>query len=268
MHFGHGQFAVTGAYAKLVDLLFDLRERHLVGVAHHGDDEARRRTDRNTHVDEVLVDHIGAVDFGVDLGHLFQGVRTGLGEEGHEAELHAVFLLEQFLVFLAKRHRRGHVDLVVGRQHRGGVLCIFQAARDGLAQTCHLHTFFAASVFGWDRCAGRSGSRRSRSLWRWAGERLLHVFLHDATIAARAGDSIGRKVVFGHEFFGRWRVFNVFAAACWSGCGFGRFGCSGGCCCSAFARGHHSELAAGFYGCAFCGENLGQNAGCWRRNLD
>ena len=54
-------------------------------------------------------------------------------EEAHEAELHAVLLLEDFAVLIAHRHHRAHVDLVEGRQHRSAVLHILQPARDGLA---------------------------------------------------------------------------------------------------------------------------------------
>jgi hypothetical protein len=70
-----------------------------------------------------------------------------LGEEAHEAELHAVLLLKQLLVLLAEFHHRAHVHLVVGGQHGGGVLRIFQATRDGLAQLGHAHAFFAHLIF-------------------------------------------------------------------------------------------------------------------------
>jgi hypothetical protein len=59
------------------------------------------RADGDAHVHEVLVDDVGAVDLGVDRRDLFQRVAAGLGEEGHEAQLHAVLLLEQVLVLFA-----------------------------------------------------------------------------------------------------------------------------------------------------------------------
>jgi hypothetical protein len=59
---------------------------------------------------------------GVDGGDILQGVDDGLGEEAHEAELHAVLLHEVVLVFRAQGHDGGHVDLVEGREHGGLVL--------------------------------------------------------------------------------------------------------------------------------------------------
>ena len=53
-------------------------------------------------MDEVFVDDIGAVDFGVDLGHFVQRMAAGLGEEGHEAQLDAVLFSEQVFVFVAQ----------------------------------------------------------------------------------------------------------------------------------------------------------------------
>ena len=94
-------------------------------------------------MNEVLVDDVGAVDLGVDLGDFVQGVHASLGEEGHKAQFHAVLFQKQVFVFVAQRHHLGHVDLVIGGQHRGGVLAVFQAARDGLAQAGHFHPFFA-----------------------------------------------------------------------------------------------------------------------------
>ena len=110
-------------------------------------------------MDEVLVDDVGAVDLGVDLGHFLQRVAAGLGEEGHEAQTHAVLLLEQVLVFAAQGHDRGHVDLVIGRQHGGGVLRVLQAPGDGLAQAGHLDPFLARGILGGD---GRARQRAGR----------------------------------------------------------------------------------------------------------
>ena len=102
LHFGHRQFAVAGAEAKLGDLLFNGGKAHLIGVAHDGNHKPIRRADGDAHMDEVLVDDIGAVDLGIDLGHFLQGMAAGLGEERHEAKFDAVFLFEQLLVFLAQ----------------------------------------------------------------------------------------------------------------------------------------------------------------------
>ncbi len=124
--------------------------------------------DGDAHVDEVLVDDIGAVDFCVDLGHFGQRVAAGFDEERHEAEFDAVLLFEQVFVFGAQAHHRAHVDLVIGGQHRGGVLGVFQAARDGLAQPGHLDAFLAGRVLGGD---GRTRGGGGFGLLRHGGER-------------------------------------------------------------------------------------------------
>jgi hypothetical protein len=98
-------------------------------------------------------------------GDLLQGRDRRLHEEAHEAELHAVTLLEGVLVLVAQRHDVAHVDLVEGRQHGGGVLRLLQTAGDGLAQARHAHALFARAVLA------RARLRRGRRLRRLGGER-------------------------------------------------------------------------------------------------
>ena len=83
-------------------ILLDLGDRHLVGIAHDRNDEALVGADGDADMAEVLVDDVGAVDLGVDGRDFLQGVRHGLGEEAHEAELDAVLLLEDVLVLGAQ----------------------------------------------------------------------------------------------------------------------------------------------------------------------
>ena len=141
----------------------------------------------------ILVDHVGAVDLGVDVGDFLQRLYAGADEEAHEAELDAVLLLEQFLVLIAHGHHRAHVDLVEGRQHRGGVLRLLQAARDGLAQPRHLHALFARGVVGRRRRADLTAAAVCATGWarRGALDRRHHVALGDAAVLAGALD-VGR----------------------------------------------------------------------------
>ena len=62
--------------------------------------------------------------------------------------LRAMLLLKHVLVLGAHRHDVAHIDLVEGRQHRGGVLNFLETARDGLAQPRHLHALFARRIVG------------------------------------------------------------------------------------------------------------------------
>ena len=117
--------------------------RELVGVAHHRHDEALLGADGDAEVVVVLVDEVGAIDFGVDRGNLLQRLNAGLDEKAHEAELGAVLFLEGVLIAGAQRHHFAHVDLVEGREHRRGVLRVLEAAGDGLTQLGHAHPLFA-----------------------------------------------------------------------------------------------------------------------------
>ena len=143
LHLLHGQAAVLGAPAEVGDRLLDLGEAHRLGVADHRDDQAVRRRDRDRDVDIVVIDDLLALDRGVDRGHVLRGKRGRLHEEAHEAEADAVLLLEQILVAGARRHHRGHVDVVERRQHRGGVLRFLEALGDGLAQARHADALLA-----------------------------------------------------------------------------------------------------------------------------
>ena len=91
---------------------------------------------------------------------------------------------------------KDEVVLVIGRQDRGGVLRVLEAAGDGLAQARHLHAFFAGLILGGDggtRDGGRGRGGGGRSGCSAGGERLLHVFLHDPPVAARARHLLGRQ---------------------------------------------------------------------------
>ena len=65
-HFVDLQSAVAGTLAEIGDGALDLRETHLVGVAHHRHDQSICAADGDAHVDVVLVDDVVAVDLGVD----------------------------------------------------------------------------------------------------------------------------------------------------------------------------------------------------------
>ena len=153
LHVLDAELAVARPLAEIRHLRLDLGEAHAVGLAHHRHDEAAVGADGNADVVVVLVDDLVAVDLGVDGGDFLQGLQARLHEEAHEAQLHAVALLEQHLVFVAQLHHCAHVDVVERRQDGGGVLRVLEALRDGLAQPRHAHAFFARRVVGRRRYA-------------------------------------------------------------------------------------------------------------------
>jgi hypothetical protein len=137
------QFAVARLATVLGDGLFDLGKTHSVGVAHHRDDEALLGADRDPDVVMVLVDDVVAVDFGVDRRQLLERDDRGLDKDRHKAEPDAVLFLEAIAVTLAQRDRLAHIDLVEGRQHRGGVLRRFKTLGDPAPQPAHPHVNLA-----------------------------------------------------------------------------------------------------------------------------
>jgi hypothetical protein len=71
-----------------------------------------------------------------------------------KAEVDAVLLLEGVLAALAKFHHGRHVDLVEGRQHRGGLLRLDESRGDRLATAREPHALLVRP--------GLAGRRRGR----------------------------------------------------------------------------------------------------------
>jgi hypothetical protein len=131
--------AVLGLLAELGDLLLDLGQAHLVGIAQDRHHQATRAADGDADVEVAVIDDVIAVDRGVQHRVLLQRGNRGLDEEGHEAEAHAVLLLELVDVLLAHLHHRTHVHFVEGGQDGIGRLRLHQALGDAGAEARHRH---------------------------------------------------------------------------------------------------------------------------------
>ena len=103
----------------------------------------------------------------------------GLDEEAHEAEAHAVLLLEGLAHLLAHLLDLGQVHLVEGGEHGDAVLGLHQALGDALADAGHRHALF------------RTRATRQRAVTRTVAHVVDQVFLGDLAVAAAAGD-VGR----------------------------------------------------------------------------
>ena len=128
-----------------------------------------------------------------------------------------MFLFKQVLVFTAQRHDRRHIHLVIGGQHRGSILRLFQPPRDGLAQAGHLDPFLPRGIGhrhwgAWGnrrRCQGKGRCRcrgRRRNL---SCNRRQNIRFHHPAIFARGRNGIARQVIFGHQFFGRRGILDI-----------------------------------------------------------
>ncbi len=206
-HFGHTQLAIHRLFAQRSDLLFKGRKAHCVGVFDHRHHKAGWRAHGHTHVDVVFVNDVGAVHFGVHLGHLKQRVTAGLGEKRHEAQFHPVFFQEQVFVFGPDRHDRGHVDFVIGGQLGCGVLALFKALGHCLFQTGHPHPLLPAGVVRGVRrprgsqCRWRCGADHSGwQFGRRVGNRLQHILFHDPPVPACAFYLICVQIMLSHQF--------------------------------------------------------------------
>src|SRR5579883_2169606 len=159
--------------AELLDRLLELGEGERLGVADHRDDEPLPGADRDANVVVVPVDDLLALDLRVDRRERLERLDRRLHEEGHEAELHAVLLLELLLVLLAERHDAGEVALVEGREDRGLVAALDEALRDLLAKRRHGDALLGAAVL-----RRRGLHLRGRS----------HIRGEDGAAGARAGE--------------------------------------------------------------------------------
>ena len=90
--------AVARLAAELGDLPLDAGERQPVRLAHHRNDQTLVGADGDADVVVVLVDDVLAVDLGVDRRDFLERLDHRFHEESHEAQLHAVLLLEALLV--------------------------------------------------------------------------------------------------------------------------------------------------------------------------
>ena len=89
-------------------------------------------------------------------GKRFSASIDGLDEERHEAELHAVLLLEAVLVARAQLLHRAQIDLVEGREQRLRRLRLHQPFGDARAQSRHRHALLGAAGARQQRAAGAS----------------------------------------------------------------------------------------------------------------
>ena len=177
-------------------------KRELVGVAQDRHHQAARAADRDADVEVAVVDDVVAVDRGVDDRELLQRVHRRLHEERHEAQPHAVLLLEALLVLLAQLHHRLHVHFVERGEDGGGRLRLHQALGDARAQARHRHALLRppgqelVDVYRGGRRrqrrtrGGRPGSDRHCERLRPA-HLVQHVGLGDAAVAAGAVIFVG-----------------------------------------------------------------------------
>lgn len=124
--------------------LFNAGVSKILAVADDWDDQAGWCGDCNRDVDEVAVDHIIAIDDGVDDWLLLESLGSGTHEGAHEAKLDVVLLCEDLTHFLADVHEATHVDLVEGSEHGRGVLGLLQSLSDSQAHARHWDTCLSA----------------------------------------------------------------------------------------------------------------------------
>ena len=110
------ELVVGGAAGEIIDRQFDAGKRHGLGVAEHRHDKPLAAPDGDPDVTVVAVDDVRLPILGVYLRHSLESLHGGTHEERHEAEFHAMPLLEHVLELRPQRHHSRHVDLVEGRQ--------------------------------------------------------------------------------------------------------------------------------------------------------
>ena len=141
--FGHG-----------ADGALELGERETVSIADDGDNKSFGRADGNANVEVVFEDDFVTLNFAVELRKRFERADGRFDEKGGDAKPNPVTLFERFFVRGAAVHDRAHVHFVKGGEHGGGLLCLDEAAGDGLAAARHFDAFFRGERRGM-RSVGR-----------------------------------------------------------------------------------------------------------------
>src|SRR5579883_2285536 len=193
-----GELAVARLAAELADPLPDICEPHLIRVADHRHDEALAGADGDADVVMVLVDDVVALDLRVDRRQFLERHDAGLDEERHEAQAHAVLLLEAVAIALTERHHSRHVRLVEGGEHGSRVLGFLQALGDPLAEPRHVHALLPRAELAGRPCRLRPRRLRGgRGLRRPALDRSHHVGLSGASVLASGFDLPRRESALG-----------------------------------------------------------------------
>src|SRR5262245_34114016 len=154
-----------------------------------------------------------------------------------------MLFLEGVAMTLAQRDRLAHIDLVEGRQHRGGVLRRLQPLGDPPPQAAHAHPHFALAD-------GGNGWRRRRRWW----PRREHIGLRDPPAGSGRRNCRAVEPAFldqlahcGPRAFKRLLPPN--GGEGWGG-------------------GDRAEDCADRYVSALFGEDLRERPGGWRRDLE
>ncbi len=210
-----GEGPILRSLGKVADLSLDLGKGHATGVAQHRHDQAFFGADGNTDIVVILEQDFIALNFGVQPGEGFEGADDGFDEEGHEPELDAVFFAEGVLAAFAQLDHGGHIDIVEGGQHSGGLLGFHQAAGDGAAAARHANALFGAlgcaagaiggggrPWTGFDRLNGSAGPSRWAGFSRRSHCVRLNLWPGFTGLDLRSGFDEALHVLFGHPLPG------------------------------------------------------------------
>ena len=158
-----------------------------VDIADDRDDQAIGRGDRDRQVDIVVIDDLIALDLRVDGREVLEREASGLGEEAHEAQLHAMLLFESCPCSVSRASITADHVASLKVVSSAAVSCAsLQPLGDGLAQAGHLDAFFAAFAAG-----GGAGAAEAVTVAAAGAPPLArgeHIFLGQSAILAATLD--------------------------------------------------------------------------------
>src|SRR5258706_14497599 len=121
-HVFNCQFAIPRLLAEFRDSLLDIQESHRLRIPQHRRDETLVSSNRDAQIDIIAIDDRVALDVRVRRGDFLEREDGRTSKRGHEPE-HDVMLLQDMVLELGPHlYKRGHVDLVEGRERCRGVL--------------------------------------------------------------------------------------------------------------------------------------------------
>ena len=211
-----------------------------------------------------MVNHVIAIDRGVNFRVAFQRFNNRFHVEGHKAQTDTVTFFKRVTVLLTQVHDWLHIHFVEGGQHRGGVFRFQQTLSHTLTQASHRHAFFAT---GTQRrlCCRRRCWRFSFCLSRGFRQVLLDIFTGQTTTNTGAFNGSRIQVVLGQQATDRRaeRVVSLLFQRGLLTLGWGRrffVRLRAGLFASAVAFTQATQDLTGGYGCPFVFQDCIQNA--------
>src|SRR6266498_493449 len=147
------------AFGKIVCRSCQPGNRKIIGAFDYWNNQTAIQSDSHTKVDVALIDDLIAVDLRIEDWKFTQGIRDGLKDERHVAELCAGTFCKGVFMLLAKLGNARHVYLINGGDVRGSASRLDHMFGDLPAHHRHLFDAITLDWFHRSGCGGLWSSK-------------------------------------------------------------------------------------------------------------